>query len=174
MRPRPVGRLEKSFTQRQGQGPDGQSQGNRQRGRPGRQTCGSSALGYGHMPSRCSCGSVGAAVIGSAHLEHRPDHGRADSVGARAGSQRAVPAWPSNGRPPGWGRPFKAPSAQKGQLPGLSWSIRRVAPAGTSETTTVTRSTVPSLRTTCTSPPESTKPDPAGTTCGEQVGSSAR
>ena len=64
--------------------------------------------------------------------------------------------------------------AQKGQVPGLGASIRLVASAGISEATTVTKSTLPSLRTTCTSPPESTKPDPAGTTWGEQVGSLAR
>jgi hypothetical protein len=50
--------------------------------------------------------------------------------------------------------------------------MRRSNPAGTSETTIVTRSTLPSFRTTCTSCPLSTNPDPACTTCGAQVGSS--
>ena len=60
------------------------------------------------------------------------------------------------------------------QFLGLGASIRLTASAGTSDTTTVTKSTLPSLRTTCTSPPESTKPDPAGTTCGVQLRSLAR
>ena len=50
---------------------------------------------------------------------------------------------------------------------------RRPNPAGTIDTTTVTRSTLPSLRTTWVSWPLSTKPCPAVTTCGEHVGSSA-
>jgi hypothetical protein len=63
---------------------------------------------------------------------------------------------------------------QKGQFPGFGSSIRLANPVGTSDTTTVTRSTRPSLRTTCTSWSWSTKPDPAGTTWGVQVGSAAR
>ena len=70
--------------------------------------------------------------------------------------------------------PSQGVHVRQGQFRGLGASIRLAASAGTSEATTVTRSTLPSLRTTCTSPPESTKPDPAGTTCGVQVGSSAR
>ena len=53
------------------------------------------------------------------------------------------------------------------------WEERVLALAGTKETTTVTRSTLPSFRTTCVSWPLSTKPDPAGTTWGVQAGSSA-
>ena len=59
-----------------------------------------------------------------------------------------------------------------GAVAGFGWSIRLANPAGTRETTTVTRSTLPSLRTMCTSLPSSMKPCPAGTTCGVQVGSS--
>jgi hypothetical protein len=51
-------------------------------------------------------------------------------------------------QPPSYrGQPFGR------QFPGLGSSIRLTASAGTSETTTVTRSTLPSLRTTCTSWP---------------------
>jgi hypothetical protein len=50
--------------------------------------------------------------------------------------------------------------AQNGQLPGSGSSIRLAAADGTSETTIVTRSTLPSFRTVCT--PVSKNPDPAG------------
>ena len=58
------------------------------------------------------------------------------------------------------------PFGRLGQLAGAGSSIRRVNPAGTKETTTVTRSTLPSFRTTCVSWPLSTKPDPADTSSG--------
>ena len=74
----------------------------------------------------------------------------------------------------GWGPPSCRAQPFGRQFLGLGASIRLAASAGTSEATTVTKSTLPSLRTTCTSPPESTKPDPAGTTCGVQAGSLAR
>ena len=62
---------------------------------------------------------------------------------------------------------FTSPLARRlagtvGRAPrGAGSSIRLANPAGTKETTTVTRSTLPSLRTTCVSWPLSTKPDPA-------------
>src|SRR5688572_8984028 len=64
---------------------------------------------------------------------------------------------PRRGRPPAGGPPSCRAQPFGRQFLGLGSSIRLVASAGTSEATTVTRSTLPSLRTTCTSPPESTK-----------------
>src|SRR5438552_18247123 len=61
-----------------------------------------------------------------------------------------------------------------GQLLGCGSSIRRAAPRGTIDVTYTIASTVPSFRTRWVSPPSSTNPDPAATTSGVQVGSSAR
>ena len=63
---------------------------------------------------------------------------------------------------------------QNWQLPGAGWSIRLAKPAGTSDVTNTSVSTVPSLRTRWMSPPSSTNPDPAPTTCAVQVRSSPR
>ena len=101
--------------------------------------------------------------------EHRPDHERADSVGARAGSQRAVPAWPE------WaavrcGRPFKAPRPLRRTVARVVLVDPPCRARRNQRDHHRHQVDSASLRTTCTSPPESTKPDPAGTTCGEQVG----
>ena len=60
---------------------------------------------------------------------------------ARAATRRRLPRA---------GSEVSGTSPQKGQVPGLGASIRLAASAGTSEATTVTRSTLPSLRTTRT------------------------
>ncbi len=90
------------------------------------------------------------------------------------GSSKRPNGWRLRTRSTRWGsrRGSSPTSHQKGQLPGAGWSIRRTAPAGTSEVTYTTVSTLPSLRTRWTSSPLSTKPDPAWTRLGVQWGSS--